>query len=250
MNQKYIISSLLVTTLLSAGFLCSNTVSADTSVTKNARITVPAVCSISAAGTNSHSTEIEVGRYKSGIGTTTATIMCNDHEGFAIYAAGYTGNEVSDTNSNKLVGTSLSSNAVIESGIATSAGNPDVSNWAMKLAITQDSGDTTSPNNFTIDSAPNVYYPSKEDPTTTSYPFSNYHVVPNEYVKVAHKNSSTDMTPTTGGVKLTTTYAAYISNTQPADTYTGQVIYTLVHPASEEPLQPDSCPAGRGYSFH
>ena len=200
---------------------------------------------MSATGMNSHTASINIGTYQPNIGTTTATIMCNDHEGFAIYAAGYTGNEVSDTNSNKLVGTSLSSNAVIESGIATSAGNPDVSNWAMKLAITQDSGDTTSPNNFTIDSAPNVYYPSQEDPTTSSYPFSNYHVVPNEYVKVAHKNSSTDMTPTTGGVKLTTTYAAYISNTQPADTYTGQVIYTLVHPSNgAAPLAPQPATAG------
>ena len=57
-------------------------------------------------------------------------------------------------------------------------------------------------------------------------------MVPNEYTKVAHKNSGTDMTATTGGVKLTTTYAAYISKTQPADTYSGQVIYTLVHPSS------------------
>ncbi|MBQ6414464.1 hypothetical protein IJI28_02495, partial [Candidatus Saccharibacteria bacterium] len=63
----------------------------------------------------------------------------------------------------------------------------------------------------------------------------------NEYTKVAHKNSNTDMAESTGGVKLTTTYAAYISKTQPADTYSGQVIYTLVHPANADaPL-----PAGR-----
>ena len=42
----------------------------------------------------------------------------------------------------------------------------------------------------------------------------------------------TDMTATTGGVKLTTTYAAYISKTQAADTYSGQVIYPLVQPSS------------------
>ena len=42
------------------------------------------------------------------------------------------------------------------------------------------------------------------------------------------------MTNTTGGVKLTTTYAAYISKTQAADTYSGQVIYTLVHPATAD----------------
>ena len=115
----------------------------------------------------------------------------------------------------------------------------------MKLAISQDSGDTTSTNAFTIDSAPNVDLPSQAEQSATPASFSEYHVVPNEYVKVAHKNSMTDMAATTGGVKLTTTYAAYISKIQPADTYTGQVIYTLVHPASAAPSQltpPTSCP--------
>ena len=100
----------------------------------------------------------------------------------------------------------------------------------MKLAITQDSGDTTGTNAFTIDNS-----------------FNNYHVVPNEYTKVAHKDSNTDMTASTGGVKLTTTYAAYISKTQPADTYSGQVIYTLVHPASADtPVHPDQI----GINYH
>ena len=102
----------------------------------------------------------------------------------------------------------------------------------MKLAISQDSGDTTGTNAFTIDSAPNISLPSQAEQSATSAPFTQYHVVPNEYTKVAHKNSMTDMTETTGGVKFTTTYAAYISKTQAADTYSGQVIYTLVHPAS------------------
>ncbi len=110
-----------------------------------------------------------------------------------------------------------------------------MSNWAMKLTMTQDSGDTSTDNAFTIDSAPNVALPSQAESGATQASFSNYHVVPNEYVKVAHKNSGTDMTNTTGGVKLTTTYAAYISKTQPADTYSGQVIYTLVHPSSATP---------------
>ena len=204
----------------------------DTSVVDEINITVPIACTMSGTGMQSHNAEIANGTYTPDIGSTTLHAFCNDNEGFAIYAAGYTGNEVGGTNSNKLVGTNASSNAIIESGIATTAGNPDISNWAMKLAITQDSGDTTSTNAFTIDSAPNVALPSEAEPSATSAPFSNYHVVPNEYTKVAHKNSGTDMTDTTGGVKLTTTYAAYISKTQAADTYTGQVIYTLVHPSS------------------
>ena len=214
--------------------LASNTVLADdnTSIVDEINITVPVSCTISGTGQNTHNANINNGLYEDDIGTTTLHAFCNDNEGFAIYAAGYTGNEVGGENSNKLVGTNASNNATIESGTATTAGNPDISNWAMKLQITQDSGDTTGTNAFTIDSAPNESLPSQAEQSATSTPFSQYHVVPNEYTKVAHKNSNTDMTESTGGVKLTTTYAAYISKTQPADTYTGQVIYTLVHPAS------------------
>ena len=213
--------------------LASSRVSAeDTSVVDQINITVPVSCTMSGTGMNSHNAEIINGTYTPDIGSTTLHAFCNDNEGFAIYAAGYTGNEVGGTNSNKLVGSSSSGNATIESGTATTAGNPDISNWAMKLTMTQDSGDTSTDNAFTIDSAPNVALPSQAESGATQAPFSQYHVVPNEYVKVAHKNSMTDMTATTGGVKLTTTYAAYISKTQPADTYSGQVIYTLVHPSS------------------
>ena len=223
--------TLLVTVL--GIVLASNRVSAeDPSVVDQINITVPVSCTMSGTGMQSHNADINNGLYEENIGSTVLHAFCNDNEGFAIYAAGYTGNEVGGTNSNKLVGTTASNNATIESGIATTAGNPDVSNWAMKLTMTQDSGDTTIDNAFTIDSAPNEALPSQAESGATQASFSDYHVVPNEYVKVAHKNSGTDMTATTGGVKLTTTYAAYISKTQPADTYSGQVIYTLVHPAS------------------
>ncbi|MBR3353129.1 DUF285 domain-containing protein [Candidatus Saccharibacteria bacterium] len=220
-------------TILAGATLISNKVSAD-DVVDEINITVPMSCTMSGTGMDSHNTNINNGTYTPDIGTTTMHVFCNDNEGFAIYAAGYTGDEIGGTNSNKLVGASASGNAAIESGLATSAGNPDVSNWAMKLAITQDSGDTTGTNAFTIDSAPNVALPSQAEQSATSASFSQYHVVPNEYTKVAHKNSVTDMTESTGGVKLTTTYAAYISKTQPADTYSGQVIYTLVHPSNHE----------------
>ena len=231
--------------LLSGAILVSSTVSAeDPSVVDEINITVPISCTMTGTGMNSHNAEIINGTYTPDIGSTTLHAFCNDNEGFAIYAAGYTGNEVGGTNSNKLVGTTASGNATIESGIATTAGNPDVSNWAMKLTMTQDSGDTTTDNAFTIDSAPNEALPSQAESGVTPAPFSNYHVVPNEYTKVAHKNSMTDMTETTGGVKLTTTYVAYISKTQPADTYSGQVIYTLVHPSFAAPsvlTPPTSC---------
>ncbi len=232
-NKDYLVlGGLVALTLTSGAILSSLRVSADDSVVDEVTITVPVSCTMSGTGMQSHNAEIANGTYTPDIGSTTLHAFCNDNEGFAIYAAGYTGNEVGGTNSNKLVGTTASGNATIESGIATTTGNPDISNWAMKLTMTQDSGDTTTDNAFTIDSAPNVALPSTAESGVTEAPFSQYHVVPNEYTKVAHKNSGTDMTETAGGVKLTTTYAAYISKTQPADTYSGQVIYTLVHPSS------------------
>ena len=239
---------LLTTVLLSGLVLSSSIVSADNdSIVDEINITVPVSCTLSGTGMNTHNANINNGLYVPDIGSTTLHAFCNDNEGFAIYAAGYTGNEIGGTNSNKLVGTTASSNATIVSGTATTAGSPDISNWAMKLAISQDSGDTTSTNAFTIDSAPNEALPSQAESGATQAPFSSYHVVPNEYVKVAHKNSMTDMTATTGGVKLTTTYAAYISKTQPADTYSGQVIYTLVHPSTTPaPVEPNQI----GVLFH
>ncbi len=232
-STNIMIGGLVMTALLSGALLSSIFVSADDdSVVDEINITVPVSCTISGTGMNTHNANINNGLYEHDIGSTTLHAFCNDNEGFAIYAAGYTGNEIGGTNSNKLVGTNASNNATIESGTATTAGNPDISNWAMKLTMTQDSGDTTGTNAFTIDSAPNVALPSQAEQSATQASFSQYHVVPNEYTKVAHKNSGTDMTDTTGGVKLTTTYAAYISKTQAADTYSGQVIYTLVHPSS------------------
>ena len=235
-NHKVLILSsgmMLGAITLLGGILASSRVSAEdnTSVVDQINITVPVSCTMSGTGMNSHNANISNGTYEPNIGTTTLHAFCNDNNGFAIYAAGYTGNEIGGVNSNKLVGANDSVNAVIESGTATSAGSPDISNWAMKLTKTQDSGDTSTDNAFTIDSAPNVSLPSQAESGATQAPFSNYHVVPNEYVKVAHKDSVTDMAAATGGVKLTTTYAAYISKTQPADTYSGQVIYVLVHPA-------------------
>ena len=194
---------------------CANYTFADNSdVIDDVYIAVPVSCTMSGTGMDTHNAEIVNGLYRTNIGTTTLHVFCNDTAGFALYATGYSNNEIGTQNSNKLIG-SPSGIGNIATGLATSAGNPDVSNWAMKLAITQDSGDTTGNNAVAIDNG-----------------FNSYHLVPNEYLKVAHKDVATDMTPSTGGVKITTTYAAYISSTQPAGTYTGQVKYTLVHPST------------------
>jgi len=217
---------LVAATLLSVAVLSGSKVSAtDDSVVDEINITVPVSCTLTGTGMNSHNAEIPNGTYTADIGTTTLKAFCNDNAGFAIYAAGYTGNEIGGTNSNKLVGTTASSNATIDTGTATSAGNPDTSNWAMKLTT--------------------VSSPTPTYPITLDNGFGSYSAVPNSYTKVAHRDSNTDIGTNAEGTTLTTTYAAYISKTQAADTYSGQVIYTLVHPSdAEAPLSPQPSTAG------
>ena len=218
----------LFTIAVFSGFvLTSSYVSATNNTSEdNVAITIPVACTLVSSGNNSHSTSIVNGTYATDIGTTTLKVICNDNQGFAIYAAGYTGNEIGATNSTKLVGTAASSNATISTGTATGpVGGNDTSNWAMKLNT------TTSP--------------TPTYPITLDNSFNNYSAVPSSYTKVAHRDSGTDIGTSAVGSTLTTTYAAYISKLQYPDTYTGQVKYTLVHPASEVPLQPQPAVAGK-----
>ena len=232
MHVTKLATLLLALTLVSGAALMSSVVSADESVVDEINITVPVSCTISGVGMTSHNATINNGvLYGSvmtdvetdeltydGIGTTTLHAFCNDNNGFAIYAAGFTGNEVGGTNSNKLVGTSASGNASIGTGTGLGT-TQDISEWAMAVYKISDSGDTSGSDAFTIEA---------DSEGTFRLP----HSVPNQYTKIAHKNSATDMDSVLGGVKMGTTYFVYISKTQPADTYSGQVIYTLVHPAS------------------
>ena len=195
----------------------------DTSTVDEVNITVPVACSMSGTGMDSHTAEIVNGTYQANIGTTTIKAFCNDNAGFAIYAAGYTGNEVGGTNSNKLVG--ATTNQTIVTGTATSAGSSDVSNWAMKLGTITGTSPTYP---IIIAGSSSDTNKAQGDPD-----FSDYTAVPNEYAKVAYRTSSTDTGTNAEGATLTTTYAAYVSRTQQADAYAGQVIYTLVHPYTE-----------------
>ncbi len=212
--------SLVGLTVLSGILLSSSVVSAE-DIVDEINITVPVSCSLSGTGMTSHTATIENGRYVSDIGTTTLKAFCNDTNGFAIYATGYTGDEIGQENSNKLVGTP-STIGNISTGTATSG---DTSNWSMKLATT---------------STPTPAYP-----ITIDNSFNTYQEVPNEYTKVAHRDSSTDIGEDAEGATLTTTYASYISKTQAAGAYSGKVIYTLVHPSNEEPPHEVACEAGK-----
>ena len=210
--------NLVAVTIVIGAFLSSFSVYADEDVVDNVNIEVPVSCSLEGTGMTSHNANIVNGTYQPDIGSTTLKAFCNDSNGFAIYAIGFSNEEYGNTN---LIGASSSTNIV--TGTATSAGNPDISNWAMKLAT---DGTATYP--ITLDNS-----------------FNAYHIVPSTYTKVAHRDSATDIGTNATGASLTSTYAAYISKTQNADSYNGKVKYTIVHPSSETPLQPVACEAGK-----
>lgn len=214
-------------------------------------ITVPSSCTMGGniASGEEHTATLSPGTYSgddsdyaNGIGRTTLTTFCNDYDGFSIYAIGYTGNNYGN---NTLVGSNTST--TINTGVYTQGDT--TSKWSMKVNKVEDSTETYNPNNMTIENS-----------------FNNYHNVPTNYTKVAQYKAQTgsSITDRDLGAKVTTTYAAYISSSQTADTYQGQVKYTMVHPynADEPPLTiatadylqdvetcPASLPTGQVYTL-
>ena len=224
---------LLSLNLISGVVLASSFVSAtDDEVVDSVQLTVPIACTMTGTGTT-HTAIMNPGtysgesgsEYENGIGKTTLTAICNDDNGFSIYAIGYTGNSYDSENHTKLVGTNTGGT------IATKAYalGDTISNWSMKLTKVTDTSVTYNPQNLSILSS-----------------YDSWHAVPDTFAKVAeyHANTGSSTTDTTLGVKLETTYAAYIATNQPADTYIGQVKYTMVHPYTEEPLQPQPATSG------
>ena len=214
---------LLFLSMLSGILSISNHVTADsTEVIDQVSLTVPIACTMAGTGTT-HTATLNPGtysgasgsEYENGIGKTTLTAICNDDNGFSIYAIGYTGNSYDSENHTKLVG-SNTGGAITTKAYASG----DVaSNWSMKLTKVTDTSESYNPQNLTIQS-------------DTEGSFDAWHSIPSEYAKIAQykANTGSSTTDTTLGVKLETTYAAYIASIQPADTYIGQVKYTMVHP--------------------
>ena len=202
---------------VSGVFLASNYVIAD-DVIDDVAITIPVSCTMTGTGQNTHSANVTNGTYEDDIGTTTLKVLCNDSEGFSIYAIGFTGDQYTGADHTKLIG--VANNQKISTGTATSG---STSNWAMKLET-----DSMATYALTLDNG-----------------FGSYSAVPDTYTKVAHKDSGTDIGTSAVGSTLTTTYASFIASNQVADTYSGKVKYTLVHPASETPLHPETTQAGQ-----
>ena len=195
-------------TLISFFILSSSTTSASDYVS-NVSVTVPVSCNITSALDTTHTETINPGQYKADIGTTTFKVFCNDNTGYAVYAIGYSNDEYGNTNMLP-TNPSTSTNPSIATGTATSG---NTSNWAMKLNYVD-----------------GTYKPTIENG------FGSYKAVPDTYAKVASLNTNTDFTI---GSSFQSTYRVFVSQTQPADTYTGKVKYTLVHPHdTDPPLQP------------
>ncbi|MBR3353564.1 hypothetical protein IKG49_03170, partial [Candidatus Saccharibacteria bacterium] len=110
------------------------------------------------------------------------------------------------------------------------------SNWAMKIGVTAGT--------YTPIIAGSTGDSEKQSGDTD---FSNWASVPSAYARVAYRNAGTDVDSGSvyaEGSSITTTYAAYISPTQKSGVYLGQVKYTLVHPSTEVPLQPQTTAPG------
>ena len=175
---------------------------ATTSSVDSVSIEVPVACTMTSTVNTAHTATANVGTYQENIGETTFNVICNDANGFAVYAIGYSDDTYGNTT---MKPSTLAVSNAIATGTATSG---NTSNWAMKLTAV--SGD---------------YAPTLETG------FNAYHAVPAEYTKVVSYSSNTD---SSSGSSFKSTYAAFVASAQPADTYTGKVKYTVVHPANAE----------------
>ncbi len=177
-----------------------------------ATVTVGSACTLTATVNTAHTAEVPAGSSKTEIGSTTLKTICNDAGGFAIYAVGYTNNEYGN---NKM------SNGTTEFNTGTGS---SASNWNMSLSQV-----TTGTYATTIDGG-----------------FGSYSAIPATYTKVAHMDSVTDAVASANatGSSIGLTYGAYISSTQATGDYVGKVKFTLVHPATEIPAQPQTATSG------
>ena len=207
------VASLVVATFCCGFVLSGSFVSADDSYNADVSLTIPVACTMTGTVDTPHTANIEAGTYTADIGTTTLKTVCNDGNGFSIYAIGYSGLEYGNNKMLATVGGVLTPSYDIATGTATSG---DTSNWAMKLnAVT------------------GTYAP------TLTNGFGSYRTVPTEYTKVATLLSGTDATI---GSSVQSTYAVYVTSLQPAGSYNGKVKYTLVHPNdADAPAQPQNC---------
>lgn len=212
--DNIIVGLLVFATFVAGGVLVSTKVKADNvTVVDEVTIMIPASCSMSDDDENDepHTAEVMPDSYTPDIGITNIRVFCNDFAGFVVYAKGFSG--VNGAGGNNMIGTTTGQ--TITTGTAE-GGN--VSNWAMKLIKVANT--TYNPDNLSIVNG-----------------YNNYHAVPSDYTRVIEykNNSGSATTDKSLGAHIQTTYAAFVSGSQAADTYEGKVKYLLMHPATMEP---------------
>ena len=193
----------IILVIISALILSLPHSSANNSGSDTLTLTLSSSCTMSSVVDIAHNGSLTSGTYIQNIGQTTIKTLCNDGNGYAVYANGYSNNEEGN---NKLINTEYPQYS-IDTGLTTSG---LTSTWAMKL------------NNIPDD-------PSPTPPTIESDYNNTYGVVPSYWTKVASRASGT--TDMDEGSSFTTTYAVYTSSNQHAGNYIGQVKYVLTHPS-------------------
>ena len=168
-------------------------------------------CTLSSVINTAHNTTLISGTYTTDIGKTTIKTLCNDGNGYAIYANGFS----NSTAGNNVLISNISNGHNIETGIYTQGiSDSNVSSWSMRL------------DNIVDDTSPT--------PPVIAEDYDGvYGLVPNTWTKVAGRQSGTTNMIT--GSSFTTTYAVYTAPAQHAGTYTGQVAYALIHSYGDNP---------------
>ena len=106
-----LIVSSVVLSHLSLHSAATGSSSGSTSSTDSLSFSISSSCTLSSVVDSSHTTELINGTYTNGIGKTTITTLCNDGNGYSVYAVGYSNNEEGN---NRLINTDPSySNHII-----------------------------------------------------------------------------------------------------------------------------------------
>ena len=240
-NKLFVIpGGLALLTVVLGLLLCSNSIHADESAVDTVQVSVETACTLSSSlgttpgvtgstdgeGNNSYTFTMDPGSLKEVNGSIFSTV-CNDSGGYALYAIGFSGNSY-DTNNTKIQSGTNPAND-INTGVAPASPTSSTpSSWAMMLAP--------------------VTAPTPLTPPSIVSDFQSYHVVPATYTKIAYYTAATS-SASDPGATAQAKYQVYISSSQAADTYTGKVKYTMVHPndaPTPTPVTFDSAYAAAG----
>ena len=163
-------------------------------------VNIPVACTMVGTVTKAHTASIVGGTRVPNIGTTEVNTVCNDKDGYIVYAMGTTQND-----GTPVLSANIGSEYDIETGDAASGTK---SSWGMQLA--QITGEGEYPPDIVSD-------------------YTTYTSVPNTWKKVASKSAGISKTVNS---QFTTTYAVYTTIDQPAGTYSGEVKYVMLHPST------------------